>query len=155
MTGILTIKVGRADKGDVDTEITMIRGAVEAEIDTEGNRCPCWVLLATIEANLSSRFCQRYWRSSGGSSQKGSAHRGTNLVCRLGLQLLEELLRLLLRGERTTHFGLRGGGHRVRGRLIIGQECYKQKMELVVVLWELEVRSKCRTRKGEMRGFKA
>lgn len=29
----------------------------------------------------------------------------TNLVCRLGLQLFEDLLRLLLRREHSTHFG--------------------------------------------------
>lgn len=49
---ILTVQVGGADKGDVDAEVTMIRGAIEAKVDTEGHRGPCWVLLAAVEADL-------------------------------------------------------------------------------------------------------
>ena len=47
-----TVKVGRAHKGDVDAEIPMVRGAVQAEVDTKGHRRPCRILLSTIKAKL-------------------------------------------------------------------------------------------------------
>lgn len=60
------------------------------------------------------------------------AHCGTNLVGRLGLQFLEDLLRLLLGRERSTHVGY--GVHRVRDCLEIRLEGYKQNVKLVVAL---------------------
>lgn len=60
------------------------------------------------------------------------AHCDTNLVGRLGLQFLEDLLRLLLGCERSTHVG--DWVHRVRVCLEIRLECYKQYVKLVVAL---------------------
>lgn len=58
------------------------------------------------------------------------AHCGTNLVGRLGLQFLEDLLRLLLGRERSTHVGY--GVHRVRDCLEIRFKGYKQNVKLAV-----------------------
>lgn len=60
------------------------------------------------------------------------AHCGTNLVGRLSLQFLKDLLRLLLGRERSTHLGYRG--HRVRRLLKIRFQGYKQSKRLVVAL---------------------
>lgn len=51
----LTVEVRGPDKGDVDTEVAVVRGAIEAEVDAEGDRRPCRVLLATVEADLPSQ----------------------------------------------------------------------------------------------------
>lgn len=37
------------------TEVTVVRGAVQAEVDTKGNGCPRRVVLATIKACLNDR----------------------------------------------------------------------------------------------------
>lgn len=49
---IHTIEICGSDKGDVDTEIAVIRGAIKTEIDTERNGRPCRVLGAAVEAYL-------------------------------------------------------------------------------------------------------
>ena len=50
-----TIEVRGANKGDVDAEVAVVRGAVEAEVDTKGNGGPGRVLLAAVEADLSKQ----------------------------------------------------------------------------------------------------
>lgn len=47
-----TVEVGRSHKGDMDTQVAMVGGTVEAQVDTERYRCPRRVLLTTVEANL-------------------------------------------------------------------------------------------------------
>lgn len=47
-----TVKVRGADEGDVDTEVAVVGGAVEAQVDAEGNGCPGRVLCAAVEADL-------------------------------------------------------------------------------------------------------
>lgn len=36
----------------MDAEVAVVGGAVEAEVDAKGDRSPCWVLLAAVEADL-------------------------------------------------------------------------------------------------------
>ena len=36
----------------MDAEVAVVGGAVEAEVDAKRDRCPCWVLLAAVEADL-------------------------------------------------------------------------------------------------------
>ena len=48
----LTIKISRADKGDVDAKVAMIRGAVETEVDGKRYGRPGWIFAAAVEANL-------------------------------------------------------------------------------------------------------
>jgi hypothetical protein len=62
----------------MDTKVSVVGGAVKAEVDAKGDRGPCRVLLAAIEADL---------------------------VRRLSLQLLEDLERLLL-CRKGTHLDL-------------------------------------------------
>jgi hypothetical protein len=50
--GLRTVEVGGADEGDVNTEISVVSGAVQAEIDSKGNRRPGGVFGAAIEADL-------------------------------------------------------------------------------------------------------
>lgn len=83
-------------------------------------------------------------------ADRSFAHCGTNLVGRLGLQFLEDLLRLLLGRERSTHIGC--GVHRVRNCLEISTKGYKQNVKLVVALWFLAVQSMIRRRKDRCAG---
>ena len=48
----LTVEVGRPDKGDVHSEVPVVRGAVEAQVDAEWYGRPCWILLTAVEAYL-------------------------------------------------------------------------------------------------------
>jgi hypothetical protein len=46
------VEVRRADKGDVDTKVAVVRRAVETQIDAKGDRSPGGVVLAAVEAGL-------------------------------------------------------------------------------------------------------
>ncbi len=48
----LTVKIGRPDKGYMNPQIAVIRGAVKAEVDAKWYRGPCWVFRAAVEAYL-------------------------------------------------------------------------------------------------------
>lgn len=87
-----TVKVRGADEGDVDTQVTMVGRAVQAKVDTKGNRRPRRIFRAAIKADL--------WRiRSGHVDWCGQAGRGnTHLVCGLQLEFLKDLLRLRLCG---------------------------------------------------------
>lgn len=39
----------------MDTKVSVVRGAVKAEVDAKGDRGPCRVLLAAVEADLMVR----------------------------------------------------------------------------------------------------
>jgi hypothetical protein len=80
----------------VYAQITVVGGAVETEIDSEGDRRPCRVLLAAVEADLPGLepgFSQQGWREY--------------FVRGLRLEFLKDFLGLSLRG---TH----GGGRIVQ-----------------------------------------
>jgi hypothetical protein len=51
-TGGHTVQVGRPHERDVHAHVSMIRGAIEAQIDAKGNGRPCRVLCAAIETYL-------------------------------------------------------------------------------------------------------
>ena len=53
---VLTIKVGGPDKGDMDTQISVVRRAIQTQIYAKRYRRPCWVLGAAIEADLVGLF---------------------------------------------------------------------------------------------------
>jgi hypothetical protein len=36
----------------MDTKVSVVGGAVKAEVDAKGDGCPCRVLLAAVEADL-------------------------------------------------------------------------------------------------------
>jgi hypothetical protein len=99
----------------MDTEVTVVRRAVEAEINPKGNRSPCWVLLAAVKAYLSEaqESASKRCSSSGG---------GAYFVGGLILEFLEQFVRLLL-SRKATHLeyrrlmqALRGGEAAVRSR---------------------------------------
>ena len=48
----LTVEVGALDEGNVHAQVTVVGRAVQAEVDGEGNRGPCRVLCAAVEADL-------------------------------------------------------------------------------------------------------
>lgn len=50
--GLRTVEVGGADEGDVDTEVSVMGRAVQAEINAKGNRRPGGIFGAAIEADL-------------------------------------------------------------------------------------------------------
>ena len=50
----LTVEVGALDERNVHTEVTVVRRTVQTEVDGEGNRGPCRVLCAAVEADLIS-----------------------------------------------------------------------------------------------------
>lgn len=72
----LTVEVGALDEGNVHAQVAVVCRAVQAEVDGEGNRGPCRVLCAAVEADL---------------------------IGLLPLQLCEESLRLVL--GRHSHDG--------------------------------------------------
>lgn len=47
-----TVEVSRPHKGNVNAEVAVVGRAIEAEVDAKGDRGPCWVLLAAVEADL-------------------------------------------------------------------------------------------------------
>jgi hypothetical protein len=49
---LLTVKVGALDERDVHTKVTVVCRAVQAEVNGKGNRGPCRVLCAAVEADL-------------------------------------------------------------------------------------------------------
>lgn len=53
-----TIHSRSPDEGDMNAQITVYRRAIETQVDTEGDRCPCWVLGRTVKALL------RTWMSA-------------------------------------------------------------------------------------------
>lgn len=64
----------------------MVRGAIKTEVDTKRDRRPGWIFCAAVEAYLSMlSLCNR---------EASHAMREAHLICWLGLQLLENLLRL-------------------------------------------------------------
>lgn len=101
-----TVEVGRPDKGNVDAEVAMVGGAVETQVDAEGDRCPGGILLAAVEADLAGTESVRTVRTviacyfGRCSVVAGFAC----LVCLLRLELLKNLERLLL-GRETAHLG--------------------------------------------------
>ena len=48
----LTVEVSRSDKGDMNSEVPVVRGAVEAQVDAEWYGRPCRILLTAVEAYL-------------------------------------------------------------------------------------------------------
>ena len=87
--GLHTIQVGGPHKGDVDTQVAVIRRTIKAGIDAEGNRRPCWTVLSAVEADLDTLL-----DDTSTQMRKGGAD--THLICGSGLQLLKDLERLLL-----------------------------------------------------------
>jgi len=55
-SGMRTVEICGADKGDVDTQIPMVGRAVEAQVDTERHRRPGGILRIAIEADLNSEY---------------------------------------------------------------------------------------------------
>jgi hypothetical protein len=47
-----TVEVGRAHKGDVDTQIAVIRRAIETQVDAKWYRCPGRIVLPAVKAYL-------------------------------------------------------------------------------------------------------
>jgi hypothetical protein len=47
-----TIKIGRAHKRDVHTEVSVVGGAIEAKVNAERNRRPGRVVLAAVKTYL-------------------------------------------------------------------------------------------------------
>ncbi len=65
-TATLTVEVGRADKGDVDSEVSVVRRAVETQVYTKRDRGPRRVLLAAVKAYLFAQYMQfSLWLRSG------------------------------------------------------------------------------------------
>lgn len=97
-----TVEVRGTHEGNVDTQVTMVGGAVQAEIDTERHRRPSGILRATIEAYLCSQTnCQRI---AAPQTQRGGVS-FAHLVSGLEFEFLKDLLRLRLGG---THDDKRG-----------------------------------------------
>lgn len=90
-----TVEVRRTNKRNVNTQVAMVGRAVETQVDAEGHRCPGRVLSTAVEADLCEVPSQP--RAMGFPQVEESIC--ANLVCRLRLQLLKQLLRLLLRRE--------------------------------------------------------
>lgn len=49
-----TVEIGGSDEGDVDTEVSVMGGAVKAEINAEGHGRPCRIFGTAVEADLYS-----------------------------------------------------------------------------------------------------
>lgn len=49
---VRTVEVGGAHKGDVHSHVSVVRRAIEAQVDAEGDRAPCRVLCAAVETYL-------------------------------------------------------------------------------------------------------
>jgi hypothetical protein len=49
---LLTVEVGALDERDVHTKVAVVRRAIQTKIDGKGNRGPCRVLCAAVEADL-------------------------------------------------------------------------------------------------------
>lgn len=75
----------------------MVGGAVEAEVDGQGDRRPCWVLGAAVEADLCARWlsitCRAVSSLFRGDYDMGE-ERVTCLVCGFGVELVEDVLGL-------------------------------------------------------------
>ena len=84
--GRRTVKVCRPHKGDVNSEVPVGGRAVKAEVYSKRYRCPCWILLPTVEANL-------YKESS---AKPSMVCQEAYLVRRFRLQFFEDLVRLSL-----------------------------------------------------------
>lgn len=95
-----TIEVRRPHKGNVNTEVTVVGGAVEAQVDAKGNGRPGRVLLSAVEADLESQWARVSFRDPEEIIAIVVAH----LVRWLRLQLLKDLERLLL-GREGAHRG--------------------------------------------------
>ena len=77
----------------MDTKVTVVGRAIKAEVDAEGDRGPCRVLLAAIEADLMERKRRSQFTAT---IRAVTGAVSAYLVGRLGLQLLKDLERLLL-----------------------------------------------------------
>jgi len=65
--GRRTVEVGRPDKGNVDAEVAVVGGAIEAQIDAQGDGRPGRVLLAAVEADLGAvSMCRQSRRADTG-----------------------------------------------------------------------------------------
>jgi len=82
--GLRTVEVGGANEGDVDTEVSVVGGAIQAEIDAKGNRRPSRVFGAAVEADLDGVNTVGHveclvvggapcWPASASTSQRSSA----------------------------------------------------------------------------------
>lgn len=58
-----TVEVGRSHKGNVYAHVTVVRRAVEAQIDAKRHRAPCWVLCAAVETYLHAHVYQHPQRA--------------------------------------------------------------------------------------------
>lgn len=56
LSRIHTIQVCRSHKGDVNTEVTVIGGAVQTQVDAERHRRPCGILLSAVKAYLGRQW---------------------------------------------------------------------------------------------------
>lgn len=79
-----TVEIGGSDEGDVDTEVSVMSRAVQAEIDTKGNRRPGGIFGAAVEADLMASILWHTsrlgmtgdlpcWPASASTSQRSSA----------------------------------------------------------------------------------
>jgi hypothetical protein len=107
--GLRTIEVRGSHEGDVDTQVTVVGGAVQAEVDAKGHRRPSRVLGTAIEAKLDEDVSNPSYRSL--------ASIAAYLIRRLRLELLEQLQGLLLGSKRSTHDG---------GQLALGFPCLSE-----------------------------
>ena len=82
--GLRTVKVGGANEGDVDTEVSVVGRAVQTEIDAKGNRRPGRVFGAAVETDLDGVNTVGHveclvvggapcWPASASTSQRSSA----------------------------------------------------------------------------------
>jgi len=78
------------------SQITVIRRAVETQIDAEWYGRPCWVFCTAVEAYLSMV-----------SADSQISPTEPYLVCRLCFQFLKQLLRLGFGSERHGEFARR------------------------------------------------
>lgn len=96
----------------MDTHVTVIRGAIETEIDTEWYRAPCWVFCAAIETNLHCMLT---------IVDRPSLDWETYFVGRLCLQFCKDILRLRLRSKRhlddLVEMRLKWS---IRGQVVVG-----------------------------------
>ena len=78
----------------------MVGGTVKTQVDTQGDRRPRRVLLAAVKTYLVAMARQSTSRPSGPRGRVPLVN-APHLVCRLILQLLKDLVRLLLRRQGT------------------------------------------------------
>ena len=119
-----TVEICGSNKGDVDAEVAMVGGTIQAKVDSERHRRPCWVLRVAVEAHL---FISHLLANNGQNApMAGRGFRGvrTHFICGFQLELLKDLLRLRLGGTHDERFSSEIGpvDRRIRSGAARGQE---------------------------------